>query len=191
MGNPTKAELLEQAKALGIEVTEEATNKEVASLIQAALENQEANQDGMTDDIAGTMPLEGTSAEPTRDAGENRSVVDDDKTVDEDEAAHRTAPAPEVTPEPTPVPTVTPVNEGSEIARAIAEGLKGAVDAAKDKKNIVITADPSVTPRYSLVRNKQGEVLLRENGSGTLSRLQLESIEEKERSIQGQEVTEI
>lgn len=77
-------------------------------------------------------------------------------------------------------------SEGSEIAAAIAAGLKGATD-----KNFTLQPDAGVEHRFSVVRNKQGEVMLRENESGTLSKVQLESIEEKEASIQGQEVTEV
>lgn len=76
------------------------------------------------------------------------------------------------------------VNQGSEIAAAITEGLK----ASKEDKSIKIVTDNSVTPRFTVVKNKQGEVMLREEETGILSRVQLESIEEKEASIQGQEV---
>lgn len=99
------------------------------------------------------------------------------------------APAPEVPAPEAPAPT--PVSEGSEIAAAIATGLAGAVEAANSKKKITITSDPSVKPRFSLVRNKQGEILIRENESNRLSSLQLQSIEEKDKSIQDQEVEEI
>jgi hypothetical protein len=78
------------------------------------------------------------------------------------------------------------VNQGSDIAAAIRDGLKNAKG-----DNFKIEADPGVDHRFSLVKNKQGEVLLRENATGTLSKIQLESIEEREASIQGQEVEEI
>jgi regulator of protease activity HflC (stomatin/prohibitin superfamily) len=78
-------------------------------------------------------------------------------------------------------------NAGSDIARAIAEGMKGATE-----KNFSLQPDAGVEPRFSVVRNKAtGEVMLRENGTGHLSKVQLESIEEKEASIQGSEVEEI
>jgi len=77
-------------------------------------------------------------------------------------------------------------SEGSEIAAAIAQGLKGATE-----KNFTLEPDTGVDPRFSVVRNKQGEIMLRENESGQLSKVQLESIEEKEASIQGQEVEEV
>lgn len=80
----------------------------------------------------------------------------------------------------------TEVNQGEAIAAAITAGLAG----AKEDKSIKIVTDDSVTPRFAVVKNKQGEVMLRENETGVLSRVQLESIEEKEASIQGQEVTE-
>lgn len=76
-------------------------------------------------------------------------------------------------------------NQGSEIAAAISQGLKD----VKGDKTIKITVDKSVTPRFSVVRSKAtGEVMLRENETGVLSKVQLESIEEREASIQGQEV---
>lgn len=77
-------------------------------------------------------------------------------------------------------------NAGSDIARAISEGMKGATE-----KNFALQPDAGVEPRFSVVKNKQGEVMLRENESGVLSKIQLESIEEKEASIQGQEVEEV
>jgi hypothetical protein len=79
------------------------------------------------------------------------------------------------------------VNQGSEIAAAIAAGLAG----AKEDKSIKIVTDDSVEPRFSVVKNKHGEVFVRENETGVLSRVQLESIEEKEASIQGQDVEEV
>ena len=79
-------------------------------------------------------------------------------------------------------------NQGSDIAAAITEGLKG----ASGRKGFKISADSSVTPRFAVVKSKQtGEVMLRENETGVLSKVQLESIEEKEASIQGQEVEEL
>lgn len=77
-------------------------------------------------------------------------------------------------------------NQGADIAAAIKEGLKASSD-----DNFKLEADAGVDPRFTLVRNKQGEVMIRENETGTLSKIQLESIEEKEASIQNQEVTEI
>lgn len=78
------------------------------------------------------------------------------------------------------------VNGNADIAQAIAEGFKRSKD-----DNFELTADAGVEPRFSLVKNKQGEVLLRENETGTLSKIQLESLEEKEASIQNQEVEEL
>lgn len=80
------------------------------------------------------------------------------------------------------------VNQGSDIAAAIVEGLK----SSKEDKSIKITADENVEPRFSLVRNKQtGEVLVRENETRILSKVQLESLEEKEASLQDTEVEEL
>ena len=77
-------------------------------------------------------------------------------------------------------------NQGSEIAQAIAEGFK-----RSKEDSFELRADEGVENRFSLVKNKNGEVMLRDNTDGTLSKLQLESIEEKEASIQDQEVTEL
>lgn len=79
------------------------------------------------------------------------------------------------------------VNQGADIAAAIRDGLA----SSKEDKSIKIVSDDSVVPRFSLVKNKQGEVMIRENETGVLSKLQLQSIEEKEASIQDQEVTEL
>ena len=77
-------------------------------------------------------------------------------------------------------------NQGSDIAQAIAEGFK-----RSKEDSFELRADEGVENRFSLVENKNGEVMLRDNTDGTLSKLQLESIEEKEASIQDQEVTEL
>ena len=83
-----------------------------------------------------------------------------------------------------PVPTPA-ASEGSQIAEAISQGLKD----AKGSKNIKITVDKSVTSRFGVVKSKKtGEIMLRENETGVLSKVQLESLEEKEASIQGEEV---
>lgn len=78
------------------------------------------------------------------------------------------------------------VDEGSEIAKAITDGLKQAKN-----DNFTMIPEEGINHRFTVVKNKQGEVFLRENESGVLSKVQLESIEEKEASIQGQEVTEV
>ncbi len=90
--------------------------------------------------------------------------------------------AKEATPEVKPAPA-----KDQSIAEAIVQGLS----ASKDDKKIVISSDDSVTPRFTLVKNKNDEVMIRENETGVLSSVQLQSIEEKEASIQGQEVTEL
>jgi hypothetical protein len=87
--------------------------------------------------------------------------------------------------EAAPVEAAPVENEGSDIAKAISEGLKSA-----SEKNFSLQPDAGVLPRFTVVKNKQGEVMLRENETGRLSQVQLKSIEEKESSIQGQEVEE-
>ena len=80
------------------------------------------------------------------------------------------------------------VNQGSEIAAAISAGLK----SASGKKTLKISSEKSVISRFSVVRNKKtDEVMLRENETGALSKVQLESLEEKEASLQNEEVEEL
>lgn len=80
-------------------------------------------------------------------------------------------------------------NQGNEIAQAIAAGFKRASDG---RDNFELQPEEGITPRFSLVRNKSnGEVLLRDNGDGTLSQIQLKSLEEKENDLQGTEVEEL
>ena len=73
------------------------------------------------------------------------------------------------------------------IATAIVEGLA----TSSAKKGMKISVDKSVVPRFSIVKNKEGEVMLRENETNVLSRIQLQSLEEKQASIQNQEVEEV
>lgn len=78
-------------------------------------------------------------------------------------------------------------NQGSDIAAAIVAGLK---ESKAD--NFALQAEPGVEPRFTLVKNKQtGEVMIRENETGTLSKIQLLSLEEKEADVQGTEVEEL
>lgn len=78
-------------------------------------------------------------------------------------------------------------NEGSAIAQAIVDGLK-----ASKSDNFTLRAEDDVQPRFTLVKNKQtGEVMIRENETGTLSKVQLKSLEEKEADVQATEVEEL
>ncbi|CAN5616188.1 hypothetical protein BH23PAT2_BH23PAT2_08160 [soil metagenome] len=78
-------------------------------------------------------------------------------------------------------------NQGSEIAIAIAQGFKQSKD-----DSFALQAEPGVDHRFSLVKNKQtGEVMIRENETGTLSKIQLLSLEEKEADVQKSEVEEL
>lgn len=84
------------------------------------------------------------------------------------------------------VPEVA-TNQGNEIAQAIAQGFK----ASKDD-SFSLQEDPGVEHRFSLVKNKQtGEVMIRENETNTLSKIQLMSLEEKEADVQSTEVEEL
>jgi hypothetical protein len=78
-------------------------------------------------------------------------------------------------------------NQSSEIAQAIAQGFK----ASKDD-SFTLQEEPGVEHRFTLVRNKAtGEVMIRENETGTLSKIQLLSLEEKENDVQKTEVEEL
>lgn len=85
------------------------------------------------------------------------------------------------------VKSVEVKSEGSEIAKAISDGLA----KATGKKGFEVIVDDSVDHRFSVVKNAEGEVLVRENETGVLSKVQLKSLEEKEASLQGQKVTEV
>lgn len=74
----------------------------------------------------------------------------------------------------------------NEIASAIAEGFK------KSKEDsFALQPEEGIDHRFTVVKSKSGEVMLRENETGHLSKVQLLSLEEKEASIQGQEVEEV
>lgn len=78
-------------------------------------------------------------------------------------------------------------NQGSDIAAAIVEGLK-----QSKNDNFTLQEEPGVEHRFSLVKAKDtGEVMIRENETGTLSKIQLLSLEEKENDVQKTEVEEI
>ncbi len=180
-----REQLLAEANEKGIEVPENATKAEIAAAIKAA---------GSTENVDVTPEPTEPEAPVESPEGEEPSVIDEagDITpadVDKIEVPENTDVQTETTPTPAPVvPAPSDASTaGSEIAAAISQGLQ----ASRDEKKIVISSDNSVTPRFNIVKNAQGEVLLRENETGVLSKVQLESLEEKEASIQGQEVEEV
>ena len=80
------------------------------------------------------------------------------------------APAP-ATPEQAPAP-VDPT------AAAIIEGMKAVADAGK--KKIKITSDRGIEHRFSVVKSKStGKFMVRENATGLISEVQMQSLEEK------------
>ena len=85
------------------------------------------------------------------------------------------------------VKSVEAKSEGLEIAKAISEGL----EKATGKKGFQVVVDDSVKHRFSVVKNAEGEVLVCENETGVLSKVQRKSLEEKEASLQGQKVEEV
>lgn len=81
----------------------------------------------------------------------------------------------------------TATNQGNEIAAAIADGFRRSKD-----DSFALQEEPGVDHRFTLVKNKQtGEVMIRENETGTLSKIQLLSLEEKEADVQATEVEEL
>lgn len=186
----TKAELLAEAKELGLEFTEGVTNAQIQDAIdqkKTGAQNGSAPED---EGAAGVTPAgedlgeqETEEEKAAREASEKaaddaaeaaRLKEEEEQKAAEEEQARLEKEAKAEKP-----------SEGSEIAAAIREGLKD----GKEDKRIKITTDKSVVSRFSVVRSKStGEVLLRENETGVLSKVQLQSLEEKEASIQGQEV---
>lgn len=190
----SKVELLKQAQELGLDVTEKNTVAEInAALDKAASEANEVQdvppqtQDEPEEE---TKAVESDEERAAREAAEKAAEEAAAEARAKEEAEYQEMLAEQARLE-AEAKKEAAASEGSEIARAISEGLKGAVEAAKSEKKILIKSDPNVRSRFSLVRNRQGEVLLRENATNHLSKLQLESLEEKEQSIQNQEVEEI
>lgn len=76
--------------------------------------------------------------------------------------------------------------KNSDIASAIAEGFK-----RSKEDSFTLVAEEGIDPRFTIVKNKSGDVMIRENETGHLSNIQLLSLEEKEASIQNQDVEEL
>ena len=169
----TRDELVAKAAAMGVEIAADATKAQIVEAINLA-----------------TPPAPEESPEPTQADLENAEIAENGTTAEETVEQDAMKVEPILTPvEPVFTPAPAPVqSEGMAIADAIVKGLA----ATKEDKRIRIVSDPSVKSLFSVVRNKKtGEVMLRENATGVLSRVQLESLEEKEASIQGQEVEEV
>lgn len=197
----TKAELLAEAKELGLEFTEGVTNAEIQKAIDekkaengeenttTTPENEENGADVTPAELTEPAPAEEpTDPEPTpeevetakkaeREAAEAKAKADAEQKAMEEEQARLEAEAKAEKP-----------SEGSEIAAAIREGLS----ANKEDKRIKITSDKHVQSMFSVVRSKKtGEVMIRENATGVLSKVQLKSLEEKEADLQSEEVEEL
>lgn len=122
----------------------------------------------------------------------NQKVTEEERQAAQEVSDMTTADRTESTPEPSEqaqndAERTAATNQSSEIATAIAEGFKRSKD-----DNFELQAEPGVEHRFTLVKNKQtGEVMIRENETGTLSKIQLLSIEEKEADVQKTEVEEL
>lgn len=166
---------------------------ESTSIIPEEGEEATPALDPTTPDSVEPAPSEPTTPEPTEPektpeeleverqqaeaAAEAKRKADEEQKAMEEEQARLEAEAKAEKP-----------SEGSEIAAAIREGLAG----AKEDKRIKITADKSVRSQFAVVRSKRtGELMIRENATGVLSKVQLKSIEEKEADLQSEEVEEL
>lgn len=85
-------------------------------------------------------------------------------------------------PAPAPAPATS---EASELASVLREAISGS-------KNFQIAVDENVKSRFSLVKDSEtGEVMLRDNDEGTLSEIQMKSLEEKKAELLAREYEEL
>jgi len=177
----TKKELLKEAKDKGAEVSESATNAE----IQAAIDTLKSSPVAVTPESTLEEQNKEMTPEEKEKAEAAKKATEEALKKEEEEAQAAIEEQKRLEEEAKNPPKKS---EGSEIASAIREGLK----EGKEDKRIKITADKSVKSMFSVVKNKQtGEVMIRENATGVLSKVQLKSLEEKEADLQKQEVEEI
>ena len=87
---------------------------------------------------------------------------------------------------PAPAPAPAPAtSEASELASVLREAISGS-------KNFQITVDENVKSRFSLVKDSEtGEVMLRDNDEGSLSEIQMKSLEEKKADLLAREYEEL
>lgn len=83
------------------------------------------------------------------------------------------------------------VNHDSNIADAIIKGMQGISESGQKKDKFQFSSDRAVQHRFSVVRNKEGKVFIRENAVNVISPVQTESLEEKDAAVQSQEVEEL
>lgn len=122
----------------------------------------------------------------------NQKVTEEERQAAQEVSDMTTAAREEESPTPneaaaTDAERTAGTNQGNAIADAIAQGFK-----ASKNDSFTLEEDPGVEHRFTLVKNKQtGEVMIRENETGTLSKIQLLSLEEKEADVQKSEVEEL
>lgn len=88
-------------------------------------------------------------------------------------------------PAPAPTPATPATGEASELASVLREAISGS-------KNFQIAVDENVKSRFSLVKdNETGEIMLRDNDEGTLSEIQMKSLEEKKADLLAREYEEL
>jgi len=212
-----REKLLADAKELGLEFTEGVTDEEIQTAIDQALagdentttpENEENGADEPQDtNDGGDEGSDNDSSEDVTPAGDEPTLptepttpTEPEKTEEELEVERQAAEAAAEVARKEEEEAQAAIeeqkrleeeakaekpSEGSEIAAAIREGLS----ASKEDKRIKITSDKHVQSMFSVVRSKRtGEIMLRENSTGVLSKVQLKSIEEKEADLQTEEV---
>lgn len=162
MANKTKAQLLAEAKELGLELTEQATNAEIQAAIDKA--NEPAVEDPETE-----------RAEAAQKAQDSLEAGIEEEKRGEDAAEKR----------------VEEREQASSEAAVLAEAIKDSFGGSKKAKGFTVATDDSIVPQFAVVKNDDGEVMIRENSTGTLSKVQLESLEEKQASLQNQKVQEV
>lgn len=84
-----------------------------------------------------------------------------------------------------PAPATPATGEASELASVLREAISGS-------KNFQIAVDENVKSRFSLVKdNETDEIMLRDNDEGTLSEIQMKSLEEKKADLLAREYEEL
>ncbi len=168
---------LDESKEVGTDLgsSEEEAAAARAGVADVALENPKQNREPKNEFELSNQKVTEEERQAAQKVSDMTTQAREDESPTPNEAAEADA------------ERTVETNQSSEIATAIAEGFK-----RSKGDHFTLEADPGVDHRFSLVKNKQtGEVMIRENETGTLSKIQLESIEEKEASIQNTEVEEL
>lgn len=178
--NEEAKDKVETRKAEAVEVeTKLGTSEEEAAAARAGVQPERLNDPKQNREPKNEFEVSNQKVtEEERQAAQEVSDMTTEKRVEE-------APTPNEAANTDATKTVE-TNQSADVAAALVAGLKEVKGG-----NFELKPDEGVEPRFSLVKNKEGKVLVRENETGHLSEVQLKSIEEKEASVQDQEVTEL